>query len=269
MADEGRSTAQVFRFFAWVRALSIPFYVWGAVWPIRDLPLGLPATALMIVVPAAVATLGTYHELGASAARALWRRTGDVRRIRSVQWLAIAVLCMPAVALLAYEAMRGLGSPLPRIVSVPLARAPLIFAVYFFGAIFEEIGWTAYATEPLQRRYGVLGAGLAIGTVWALWHVPPWWLGQGHALTWVIGQFVATVAMRVIMGWIYAHGGRSLFSAILFHAMINTSYSLFPNQGLYYDPPIAAVILVAVVGALALGSFHYKLRNGNAGRPPR
>jgi membrane protease YdiL (CAAX protease family) len=269
MADEGRSTARVFRFFAWVLALSIPFYVCGAFWPVRRLPFGLPVTVLMIVVPAAVATLATHHELGAAAARALWRRTGDIMRIRSVRWMAIAVLCMPAGAVMAYAVMRGLGSPLPRVVSVPMVQAPLIFAVYFFAAIFEEIGWTGYATEPLQRRYGVLGAGLAIGAVWALWHVPPWWLGQGHAPAWVIGQFMATVAMRVIMGWIYAYGGQSLFSAILFHAMINTSYSLFPNQGSHYDPIIAAAILAAVAGAAALSSFNYERRNGNAGRPIR
>jgi len=254
MADLEGSPTRVFRFFAWVLALSVPFYVWGVVWPVRGLPFGLPATVVMIVVPATVATVSVYRDQGAAAAAALWKRVGDLRRMRTGIWLAISLVCMPAATLLVYAVMRGLGRPLPTAIAVPMAQAPLMFAAYFCGAIFEEIGWTGYATEPLQRRFGVVGAGLIIGGVWALWHVPPWSLGQGHAPLWVIGQFVATVAMRMIMGWIYAFGGRSLVLAIAFHAMINTSYSLFPNHGSHYDPVIAAAVLTAIAAMVALAS---------------
>jgi uncharacterized protein len=68
----------------------------------------------------------------------------------------------------------------------------------------------------------------------------------------VIAQSIATVAMRVIMGWIYARGGRSLLLAILFHAMINTSYSLFPNGGSGYDPAVMAGVLSIIAGAIGL-----------------
>jgi hypothetical protein len=98
---------------------------------------------------------------------------------------------------------------------------------------------------------GVLGAGLSIGTVWAIWHIVPWWLGQGHAIWWVLGQTLATIAMRVTMVWIYARGGQSLALAILFHAMINTSYSLFPNQGSHYNPLVIAAILAMTVSVIA------------------
>jgi membrane protease YdiL (CAAX protease family) len=46
-------------------------------------------------------------------------------------------------------------------------QAPVLFASFFLGAILEEIGWTGYATGPLQERYGVFRAGLIIGAVWA------------------------------------------------------------------------------------------------------
>ena len=58
--------------------------------------------------------------------------------------------------------------------------------------------------------------------------------------------------MRVIMGWIYAYGGRSLFLAIVFHAMIDTSFSLFPNEGSHYDPLVIAAVLAIVTGMIAL-----------------
>jgi len=56
--------------------------------------------------------------------------------------------------------------------------------------------------------------------------------------------------MRVVMGWMYAYGGRSLFTAIVFHAMINASFSLFPNEGSYYDPFVTAAVLIVIVGAI-------------------
>jgi membrane protease YdiL (CAAX protease family) len=266
MADRDEAAGRVFRFFGWVFALTIPFYVWGVVWPVGGLPFGLPATAVMVVIPAAVATLRVKRETGTAAAWALWRRVGDVRRIGGPLWAALAVLSMPAVALAAYGMMRVLGRPLPETISPPLAETPLIFAAFFLGAILEEIGWTLYATETLQRRYGVVGAGLMIGAVWALWHVPPWWLGQGHAPSWVAGQCLATVAMRVVMGWIYAKGGRSLFLAILFHAMINTSYSLFPNQGSHYDPLTSAAILAIMAIAVTVSARKAKPEEAGTGR---
>lgn len=240
-----------YRFFGWVLLLSAPFYVWGVFWPVRGLPYGLPATAIMIVVPASVATFMTHREQGAAAAWQLWRRIGDLSRIRGVWWLSMALLIMPAASLFAYPIMREFDLPLPSAVSISLIQAAPAFAVYFAGAIFEEIGWTGYATAPLQRRYGILGAGLIIGTVWALWHVVPWWFGQGHPLSWVAGQFISTVFMRIVMGWIYAYGGQSLFLAIVFHATINTSYSMFPNGGSHYDPSILAAVLAIITAIIA------------------
>jgi hypothetical protein len=57
----------------WVLALSIPFYGQGALWPVRGLPFDLPATVVMIFVPAAVVTALVRREGGAPAPLALWR----------------------------------------------------------------------------------------------------------------------------------------------------------------------------------------------------
>jgi CAAX protease family protein len=204
------------RFLVWSLALSIPFHVWSVLWPVRALPFGLPVAVVMIVVPAMLATIFTVHEAGAPRVWDLWRRLADVSRIAGARWIALSLLCMPLATLAAFGAMVAFGRPLPEAIHSPLSRAPVLIAVFYCGAIFEEVGWTGYATEPLQRRYSVNGAGLIIGIVWALWHVPAWWLGQGHTLAWIVGQCAATIAMRLIMGHIYAAGGRSLFLAVLF-----------------------------------------------------
>lgn len=245
--DVPHKTARALRYLSWTMILSVPFWLWDILWPVLGLPLGLPVSATMIVCPAMVATILRWQEQGKSGAIQLWRRVVDVGRVTSWRWLLVSMLYMPVTMALSFAVMRLLDVPLPASVHVPLLTAPIVFAAYFIGAIPEEVGWTGYATEPLQARWGVLVAGVLIGGVWAAWHVVPWAIGQGRALWWVVGQSVATVLMRVVMGWIYARGGRSVVLALLFHATINTTYSLFPNNGSHYDPLVVSGVLVLLV----------------------
>ena len=247
--------ARVSHYLAWVFVCSLPFYLWGVVSPVGGLPFGLPATAIMVIVPAAVATALTGKDEAASGVADLWRRVGDAGRVTPWRWWLLAVAIMPIATIIAYLAMRALDRPLPRWEPVSGDQVLLAFGVFAAGAVFEEVGWTGYATPALQRRYGVFKAGCMLGAAWALWHVVPWWLHQGHTADWVIAQGLASVAMRVIMVWIYARGGRSLLLAILFHATINTTYSLFPNGGSSYDPSVMAWVLWLGIGAVGLASI--------------
>jgi membrane protease YdiL (CAAX protease family) len=236
-----------FLMLAWVMVLSLPIYVWGAFYPVRNLPFGLPGTAVMIVLPALVASIMIYREGGRAALAQLWRRLFDIDRIKDASWATLALLTMPAASVVAFVAMRALDLPLPEAPAVEIATIPIAFALYFAGGALEEIGWTGYCTEPLQQRFGVAGAGLIIGSVWAAWHLVPWAIIQDHAVYWLIGEIALTILMRLLMGYIYAHGGGSVFLATLFHAAINTSYSLFPNGGSHYDPVVTAVVLGAAM----------------------
>ena len=102
----------------------------------------------------------------------------------------------------------------------------------------------------MQRRYGVIRSGLIIGGFWALWHVAMWWVGGGWEgqdhLVATVSKAVSIVLFRVVMGWIYANGGRSLFLAILIHAVDNTCWKLFPNDGSHYNPTAMAAVMVIV-----------------------
>jgi len=119
------------------------------------------------------------------------------------------------------------------------------------GAALEELGWTGFLTPRLQARWGVARAGLIIGAAWALWHVVPWFRGQGHSVVWLSGQIAMTVLMRLIMGVVYVRAGQSLALATLIHAAMNLAYSFAPNAAASYDPVRLALILLPVA-ALAL-----------------
>jgi hypothetical protein len=83
---------------------------------------------------------------------------------------------------------------------------------------------------------------------WAAVHLVPDLQGT-HSLSWIASHRAMTVVLRVLIVWVYANTGRSLFAASLFHAMDNVCTSLFPNEGSHYDPAIVAPI-AATVAAL-------------------
>jgi hypothetical protein len=52
--------------------------------------------------------------------------------------------------------------------------------------------------------------------------------------------------------------------AIAFHAMINTSFVLFPNNGSHYDPSVVAAVLMVMAALVAVISPKPKIRLQNA-----
>jgi membrane protease YdiL (CAAX protease family) len=212
----------------------------------------------MIVVPTLTATLMVYQEAGKNGIAALWR-IFDIDRVKNVRWVAIALLTMPAASLASFALMKIMDDPLPAQLSFNAAGVAVAFVLYFGGAALEEVGWTGYATEPLQQRFGVLNSSIIIGAVWAAWHIIPWAFVQSHTPLWVLGQTALTVLMRIVMGRIYVNGGKSLFLATLFHAAINTSYSAFPNDGSHYDPAmLCAVLGSGMLATAAVRSVRYR-----------
>jgi len=129
---------------------------------------------------------------------------------------------------------------------------PVFFLVYFICDVGEELGWTGYAIEPLQNRWGVLKASLLLGVVWALWHSIAF-IQTKHSAAWVIWQCIKTVGMRVILVWLYNSSGKSVFAAILYHTADNVSWSVFPNYGSHYNPLITGIITWLAAGILVFG----------------
>ena len=133
--------------------------------------------------------------------------------------------------------------------------------------VFEEIGWTGFATPTLLRvRHGVLGTGLIVGLLWGAWHFIMFWepgsFSGAFALALLLVKLFSWLpAYRVLMVWVYERTYGSLLLAILMH----TSYAactfiLNPVVGpgamsgsslLTYDLVLAAALWV-VVGAVAL-----------------
>ena len=254
-------------FFLLLFALSIPFLFLAAT-PLPG-PLNLPVSALMLVCPGLAAAILTYREEGGGGVARLLSRVADFRKIRAVWYLPVLLL-MPAILLLSYGAMLLIGRPLPVDPFVQYLLIPVFIPLFFIAAAFEEVGWMGYAADPLQERRSALTTALIIGIVWAGWHLIPWLLLNGPV--WAAGQSLSTVALRVVIVWLYNNTGGSVFAATLFHGMMNVAGFSFPNYGSHYDPVVTgaigaavAAVVTALWGAETLARWRYGRRR-EAGR---
>jgi membrane protease YdiL (CAAX protease family) len=242
----------VWIFFLLVFLLATPFYLlaalFGNAWA-RLVPINLPLSAWMFVTPLVAAASLTYREEGPAGVRKLLRRAFDYRRIKNKRWYVVILGLWPAVMLLDYGLMKLKREPLPDF-ELPLWIVPLFLVVFFVAGIGEELGWTGYATDRLQDHSPALQAGVTIGAVWALLHVPAD-VQAHHTFPWILWQRLGTVILRILTVWLYNNTGESAFATVLFHAMVNVSVFMFPNYGSHYDPFLTLLISV-VIAAVAI-----------------
>ncbi|MFN8444995.1 MAG: nitroreductase/quinone reductase family protein [Caldilineaceae bacterium] len=230
-------------FFGFTFAFSVPFWLLGALSGKQLLP-GLPLSALALICPLLAALLIVYRQTQTSGMTALLKRSFDYQRIRNKLWVLHTFLLMPGVMLLEFGVLRWMGTavPVPRF---SLVAALVLFLVTFVAGIGEELGWTGYAIDPLQERFGALPAAILLGLIWAVWHFIPL-LQADRSLTWIAWWTLTTVAQRVIMVWLYNQSGRSVFLTVVYHAMINVTWQLFPVNGSFYDPRITGLIVTGI-----------------------
>lgn len=240
-------------FLILVFVLAVPFYLLGD--RKTPLPINLPWSALVLVVPALAGAVQAFVRAGWHGVRELLKRTLDIGRIHNKWWLVAAFALAPAVYFAAYGLMHLAGRPLPE-PSIPWLATPLIFMAFWVAGIGEELGWSATAADPLQDRFGALKGSLILGVIWATWHLTPF-IQTGENARWILWQVVWTIGGRMVMVWIYNNAGRSTFSTLVYHAAANVGWAVFPNYGSHYDPFFSALVLLGVL-AVILALFDWR-----------
>lgn len=215
------------KFFLLVFALSVPFWLIGAVTGLELLP-GLPVSSLGAFCPLLAALIFVYKDNKTAGVTELLKRSFDYKRISAKVWYIPILLLMPGVMVLSYGLMRLLGLPLPTPHYPAVLVVLVMFLAFFVAALGEELGWSGYIIDPMQARWNALQASLLLGLVWATWHIVSL-VQANRSLAWIAWWCLYTVAARVLLVWLYNNTGRSVFAVALFHTMINISWQLFPN----------------------------------------
>jgi membrane protease YdiL (CAAX protease family) len=124
------------------------------------------------------------------------------------------------------------------------------------GPIGEEFGWRGFALPFLLRRRPPLAAALILGVVWAIWHLPAFFVPTLSQSRLSFPVFLLnSVALSVIMTWLYLRTGGDLLVMILVHLMANYSAGVLRvPQNAETAAEVACAALIVAAGGLRAGS---------------
>jgi uncharacterized protein len=228
-----------------------------------------PGIALFIIGifgPAVSAILLTCLVGDQQERRDYWSRLVSFKRIRP-RWLAIIILLPPLYSVLAILSAWLLGGNLPALdtavnyVTHPLTIIPFAIVTMIYGPLPEELGWRGYALDRLQRKWNALVSSLVLGVIWAVWHLPLFFM-RGSLLSEVIPlwstQFWVSMgpgilATAVIMTWIYNNTQRSIIAAILFHFMMNFTLEFLRLSGEFKTYQFIWLGIIAIIVTIIYG----------------
>jgi membrane protease YdiL (CAAX protease family) len=138
-----------------------------------------------------------------------------------LRWWAIAILAPVLLTCLAAGLNIAVGASTPS--AADLASWPTIFStalvillVPIAGGAWEEPGWRGYALPRLLARRSALEASLALGALWALWHVPLFLTGKQH---W--SDLILVLLVSVFVTWLFQNALYSVLVTMVFHATNN------------------------------------------------
>ena len=256
------------KFFLLIFAFSIPLWIIEPMVKVKGLPLDAPITDFIVTfIPLIAASILVYQKEGTIGVKNLLKRIFDFSKIKQKIWYLPIIGLMPIIYLLIYGVVQLFRLPLPVGVEIPFLQNALISVVIFIGATGEEVGWSGYAVDAMQKRWSALTTAIAIGLVWAIWHYPSM-IQQGRNWTWIMWGTLGTVGVRILIVWLYNNTGKSVSACIIFHSMANIGRILFPKNQIYnplVDYPdihyliiaIAAVIVIFLWGAKTLNQYRY------------
>ena len=256
-------------FFAVALGLAIPIWALSRYVGVIG-ALKVPVTDLLLAfTPLVAGAVLVVRDEGAAGLARFLARCVDLRSLARSGWLPVVLLLAPAVYALTSLGLHLAGHP--GAPSLDLVRLPILAAIMFLLAIGEEAGWTGYLLDPLQARFGALGASLIIAL--------PWWLGHVRSILEIGGGagdlawwFPGAIALRILMTWLYNNSRGSVAAAVLFHTVLNVGRAAsYPTIGSHYDPAyqavgyaILSVIAIAVVAIWGPSTLARQPRRGGS-----
>jgi membrane protease YdiL (CAAX protease family) len=119
------------------------------------------------------------------------------------------------------------------------------------GPLGEEFGWRGFALPFLLRRRPPLAAALMLGVVWGFWHLPTFFIPTLSQYSLSFPIFVLnSIALSVIMTWLYRRTGGDLLLMILVHLMANYSAG---THGVPFKAEVGAEVVCAALIVAAGG----------------
>jgi uncharacterized protein len=233
-------------------------WTWSLWWTAALVPgLPGPVVPLLFLTGGLGPLLGAawlVHSGGVAYRRRFLQRLWDPRGIAPAWWAALLALSVGPAAVGAI-----VGGIVGATATTPDHRAVSIAGVLAFAlaaGLVEEPGWRGAAADAWQARAHPVVAALGIGILWALWHLPLYFvdgsyqqgLGLGSLRFWLTN--LVLVELAVLYLWLANGAGDRILLAILAHAGFNAAGELVPRSTTG-DVVAFLVVTLATVGVIA------------------
>lgn len=110
-----------------------------------------------------------------------------------------------------------------------------IFPIYlvimiFLGGGQEEIGWRGYILPFLEKRFGPWIGSTILGLIWAIWHIPLWFIpGTSQAYMSFAAFVILTLGLSFFLSWVIKSSGKRPMAGLIAHGTANAFIPVFPT----------------------------------------
>src|SRR4051812_3474548 len=191
------------------------------------------------------------------------------------QWYILPLITIPVLGVLSVSVATGFEP-----INLFIGHISDFFISYLVSALllavlinlWEESGQIGFALPDLQRRHGALLASLIIAPMWALMHLPAFFVPEmgvgvggplsfeGVALSMGV-LLVYAIPVRIIATWLFNSAGQSVVIVAVFHAAMNAVQGelqkLIPAYNTFYMLAAFAVVCFVLI-AVTRGNLGYK-----------
>ena len=188
-----------------------------------EISLSNPVIIVMVYSPGFAGAGLVWWHYGLKGLARFFRRLTLWRA--PLRWWLFLLIGIPAVVYTGAAIKGTIADPFP---FSPWTQAlPALAMALLLGPI-EEFGWRGLALPLLQRKFAPLWAGLILGIIWAVWHLPSLLMSGMPQSSWsVVPFFLGIVAISVILTPFFNAARGSLLVAVLYHfQMMNP---IFPD----------------------------------------
>ena len=244
-------------------------WTWSLWWLAALVPgLPGPAVSLLFLTGGLGPLLGAAWVVrhgGVAYRRRFLSRVWDPRGIAPVWWVALLALAAgPAVVGALVAGLVGAPAAAPDLRAASIAG---VLAFALAAGLVEEPGWRGAASDAWQARAHPLAAAVGIGVVWALWHLPLYFvegsyqqgLGLGSIRFWLTN--LALIQLAVLYLWLANGAGGSILLAILAHAGFNAAGELVPRST---TGDVVAFLVVTAATVAVIAATRGRLRSAAA-----
>lgn len=200
--------------------------------PLFFLAVYAPAITAFILVLRAGGIAGLLNYLGRLT---LWRAPSG--------WYLFLLIGIPAIY---YAGWAFKARPLAELLPFS-GTGEMLVAMAFMLVLgpMEEFGWRGLALPLLQRLMAPIWAGLVLGVIWGVWHLPAFFLSGTPQSNWTFLPFFAgSVSVSLILTPLFNVSRGSILLPVLYHFQLNNP--LWPDAQPWDTIFFVAAALVTV-----------------------